>query len=156
MKLISMTDFVLECYEKNDNYQNIADDCLLYANFLKQPLTLGMFVPCDDDGDVLEIPHPKPFQGRQKYDDDLEIYNEAKSKVLFNGFYLDETYKREKLQLPYLTNGKISVFLHADFPRARHSPLVSVLSQGRSLSVSSFQVSRPGRSTRTLRSTTVR
>lgn len=49
MKLISMTDFVLQTYEKHDDYKIIADECLLYANFLKQPLTLGIFVPCDDD-----------------------------------------------------------------------------------------------------------
>ena len=40
MKLISMTDFVL--YKKESHTQ-----IMKYAKFLKQPLTLGMFVPCD-------------------------------------------------------------------------------------------------------------
>jgi hypothetical protein len=47
MKLISMTDFVLE----NDS------TCIYkYANLLKQPLELWMFVPCDENGDVLVEP----------------------------------------------------------------------------------------------------
>ena len=51
MKLISMTDFVLEQSKKIMNcelthlesHHQIVD----YANFLKQPLKLEMFVPCD-------------------------------------------------------------------------------------------------------------
>lgn len=51
-----MTDFVLEQTKINQ----FRDDCEFaypvrkYANFLKQPLELWMFVPCDDNGNVLE------------------------------------------------------------------------------------------------------
>lgn len=51
MKLISMKDYVIE-------FSNILNSAELrkYAEFLDQPLTLGMFVPCDEDGEVLEVP----------------------------------------------------------------------------------------------------
>ena len=66
MKLISMTDFVLgieqNSYTKTEKYNIIEwqskcesfDKIIKYANFLKQPLKLGMFVPCDENGNVLE------------------------------------------------------------------------------------------------------
>ena len=90
-RLISMTDFVLQNVEsKTMKLSKIAD----YANFLKQPLTLGMFVPCDDDGNVLEEPskdmwdnfiisHFEHFNESYTY---CFNYQKAKLKVLFNGF----------------------------------------------------------------------
>jgi len=47
--LISMTDFVLSKKYTATGHEN-------YANFLKQPLELWMFIPCDEDGNVLEEP----------------------------------------------------------------------------------------------------
>ena len=125
MKLIKMTDFVLQNYEKNDNYQNIADECLLYANFLKQPLTLGMFIPCDENGNVLEDPEfhePNNENEIGDYDELRYQYQEAKSKVIFEGFVFTESQKfsvnnrvelsvspyglkNERLQLTKLQNG---------------------------------------------------
>lgn len=55
-----MTDFVLESSQKLRHN----DDCEFayvvrkYANFLKQPLTLGMFVPTDERGDVWFVYKP--------------------------------------------------------------------------------------------------
>jgi hypothetical protein len=125
MKLISMTDFVLN-ETKSTTTLTLSESfqkCVTYANFLKQPLKLEMFVPCDENGNFLE--EPEDF----KYfiqDDEFGAYNgkeelqciaclKAKAKVLFEGFWLDETYKMNNKQLPYLTNGEISVFLHSDF-----------------------------------------
>lgn len=48
--LIGMTDFVLQ--DKSMSGLSIAN----YANFLKQPLELWMFAPCDEDGNILEEP----------------------------------------------------------------------------------------------------
>jgi len=47
MKLISMTDFVLE---KNDFglFKNNAEQIRDYAKFIKLPLKLDMFIPCDN------------------------------------------------------------------------------------------------------------
>lgn len=62
MKLISMTDFVLEQYNIESNNGSFVDAVRYkrltnnYARFLSQPLELWMFVPCDEDGNVLEEP----------------------------------------------------------------------------------------------------
>lgn len=84
MKLISMTDFVLEQTKINQ----FRDDCEFaypvrkYANFLKQPLALWMFIPCDDNENVLE----------QCDDicscecDKIKAFRKAKERCLFEGF----------------------------------------------------------------------
>ena len=53
MKLKSMKDFVLEQEESKHDSETSFWRCLKYANFLNQPLELGMFVPCDEDGNVI-------------------------------------------------------------------------------------------------------
>jgi len=79
MKLISMIDFVLG----NDPHTKVySKRCWNYANFLKQPLTLEMFVPCDHEGNVLEEP-----TGASSFTYDMEtVYQKAKERVLFEGF----------------------------------------------------------------------
>ena len=102
MKLISMTDFVLE-QTKNFNavvYDdletasiNLIERIENYANFLNQPLKLEMFVPCNENGNVLEEPkrwkdylqYPDSFDGNKEWDE-LYDYQQAKEKVLFEGF----------------------------------------------------------------------
>jgi len=49
-----------------------------YSDFLSQPLTMSMFVPCDKDGNVLSEPNRSTHTNEE-----CEAYNEAKSKVLF-------------------------------------------------------------------------
>jgi len=107
-KLISMTDYVLEqkrptasedlneadyYYQECEVLQNICN----YANFLKQPLELWMFVPCDENGNILEEPNHLDYklknqfnelvftsQAKQnKYHSDFDKYQQAKDKVLF-------------------------------------------------------------------------
>lgn len=81
MKLISMTDFILEQEAKLEKSYKVAEKAIesifRYANFLKQPLTLGMFVPCDKNGNVLN----------EKICD-YNKYHQAKECVLFEGFYV--------------------------------------------------------------------
>lgn len=96
MKLISMTDFVLEqtelLYESNPH--KLIHKIVNYAQFLKQPLTLGMFVPCDENGNVLEEPkkdyHFMYANGQEFYPHQIDEYNlllsKAKEKILFKGF----------------------------------------------------------------------
>ena len=115
MKLISMTDFVLEEGNPSNTDCQFADKVMSYANFLKQPLELWMFVPCDEEGNVLEEPNEEFEITYWDYSTKLSKYQQAKERVLFEGFCIDESYKKEKKQLPYLTNGKASVFLHSDF-----------------------------------------
>ena len=99
MKLLSMTDFVLE-QEKYWNYETTGlensirkyKDCVLqinnYAKFLKQPLKLGMFVHCDEDGNILEdiIGHGMIHN----YSEKVKQYKQAKEKVLFEGFEIKD------------------------------------------------------------------
>lgn len=92
MKLISMTDFVLENakqpYVEGTKYIDLVN----YAKFLKQPLKLEMFVPCDEEGDILE--KPENYEQRlpnmmTEYNNEIYTYNQAKAKVLFEGFYIE-------------------------------------------------------------------
>lgn len=86
--LISMVDFVLQ-FDKPAGYFEDQNDFLLcqvdymgkvinYANFLKQHLTIGMFVPCVDNE-----PFNYSIHGNQKE------FEKAKEKVLFKDFPLD-------------------------------------------------------------------
>ena len=88
MKLISMTDFVLEQSKRIMNVEithlESHNQIVNYANFLKQPLKLEMFVPCDDNGNVLE-----GIIGNgmiHNYSEKVKQYEQAKDKVLFDGF----------------------------------------------------------------------
>jgi hypothetical protein len=113
MKLISMTDFVLD-KSKNapiDDYHEVnekfVNSIISYAHFLKQPLTLGMFVACDEYGDILEEPLDEklceycPIENWKHdskgyscegsrcniaHDNYLDKFKEAEERVLFYGF----------------------------------------------------------------------
>src|SRR5690554_277878 len=101
-KLINMTDYVLESV-KNINEVGVAFTLIAiekYANFLKTPLELGMFVPCEEDGNVLEEPssndkkyHPENngvFRFvTEAYNYDVKKYNQAKENVIFEIFEAD-------------------------------------------------------------------
>lgn len=78
MKLISMTDFVSQYVETGCAVEQIRK-IRNYSDFLKQPLTLGVFIPCDDEGNVLEEP-VDTIGGVELYS---EKYQQAKEKVLF-------------------------------------------------------------------------
>jgi hypothetical protein len=109
MKLISMTDLVIErCNEKisfmtpMEKVKRAVDafnEIINYANFLKQPLTLGMFVPCDENGNVLEEPKEEDYfdsgfnlEFNQKHFKDVILpeYQQAKERVLFEGVSIKE------------------------------------------------------------------
>lgn len=89
--LISMTDFALEQGETStiDTDQGDwycmelekLDKIREYAKFLKQKLELWMFVPCDENGNVLEVV-PYYADGIEKVNE----YKKAKGKVIFDGF----------------------------------------------------------------------
>ena len=98
MKLISMTDFVLEQNKFRETFRykskQFQTSIINYANFLKQPLELWMFVPCDENGNVLEEPNPDKFtmDNVQSFDifrEQLSYYNKAKERILFEGFDID-------------------------------------------------------------------
>ena len=99
MKLIPMTDFVLQyksdvSTNNEDKIMDAAYAMIGYANFLKQPLTLSMFVPVDGDGDIIDEPNDLTKDlaegGHLASTWVIDAYNEAKSKVLFEGFKYGE------------------------------------------------------------------
>lgn len=87
MKLISMVDFVLTRDMARSNSENALCEIENYANFLKQPLTLGMFVPCDEEGNFLELIEYENWEG---YNEDYNLYiieyEKAIERVLFKDF----------------------------------------------------------------------
>lgn len=123
MKLISMTDFVLNIRNRtttelceympkvfiapkwNGSQDEMIKDILAfdaikfkvigeYAKFLKQVLNLGMFVPCDEEGNILKEPlnynkwikkelNTPYWLDLSKY----EQYKQAKERVLFEDVY---------------------------------------------------------------------
>jgi hypothetical protein len=92
-----MTDFVVGAlgfkksmyyeYNVNDNDKALSK-IENYSKFLKQPLTLGMFVPCDEYGNLLE---EKSIFNTTDEDyifdsESFDKYKQAKERVLFDGF----------------------------------------------------------------------
>lgn len=94
MKLISMKDYMFLQYEvKREG--NTKQEVMVkhvkvlynYANFLNEPLTLGMFVPCDLEGNIFS--EPKKIgagYAEEAYTISLKQYKEAKQRLLFGGF----------------------------------------------------------------------
>ena len=107
MKLISMTAFVLTtCRDKQTNsylqdLEYAFEDLVIienYAKFLSQPLNIGMFVPTiqKEDGSWEVLEEPKQYVGALEfgYGEDYEKalqFQQAKSKVLFEGFEVEKT-----------------------------------------------------------------
>jgi len=96
--LISTTEFVKlvtqKYYTKGDDEHYKALSLLNnYANFISQKPTLGMFVPCDKEGNILEEPKDigqatidLQFERMAYYD----LLKQAQSKVLFKGWEIRE------------------------------------------------------------------
>ena len=108
-KLIPMTEFVIQEWKKDIYTDDFARIVYNYANFLKEPLKLEMFVPCDEDGKFLQEPELiykeyNPYEEAQpEYDlSECENYKKALEKVLFKDF----VYKRNIYEI---TKDKLSV-----------------------------------------------
>ena len=100
MKLVSMVDYVEIIHNKevtvSYGYRQKLQQITNYANFLKQPLKLEMFVPCDDESTPIEPPTEKDkidlgggfatIEERQELEDWEKDYQKAQEKVLFKGF----------------------------------------------------------------------
>ncbi len=85
MKLISMTDYIFLMRENNakDNIRRFWA-CEKYAQFLKQPLKLEMFVPCDEEGNIID---------EKEIIEDTETFFRhgiAREKVLFKDIPMNE------------------------------------------------------------------
>ena len=95
MKLTSSKCFGKTLKDKTDSeYRRLRDN---FDYFIEQPLTLGMFVPCDEEGIILSectylYDVYKNLSNDEKRDYKLrcENYQQAKERVLFEGFEIVE------------------------------------------------------------------
>jgi len=103
-KLITMTDFVLQLHSQK-NYEtagiggleNWVYAELTYAQLLQTPRELGMFIPCNSDGEPMEKPKgfdewtDKPYtkQLHQEWIKLVQDYYKALDSVLFEGWDVD-------------------------------------------------------------------
>ncbi|KAA2223015.1 hypothetical protein [Chryseobacterium sediminis] len=124
MKLQSMTDFVLQqnkefpkgkpLYETNweNEVENFSKLMIRYAEFIRQPLTLGMFVPIDENGELLNPPIERLQYGGgySMRENEVEAYEKAKEKVLFEGFEFSHDNNYNTV-LKYKTESSIKVEL---------------------------------------------
>lgn len=92
-KLKPMTDFILEQSKIINDPEILARLLVSYATFLKQPLTLEMFIPLDLEDNVLDSYFYNQFHTGHLVSDEefkeVEKYQEAKSRVIFEGFEID-------------------------------------------------------------------
>ena len=113
-RLISSKDYGKTLKNVSDNeYRRLRDK---YDIFLEQPLKLEMFVPCDEEGDILEEPtnyEKRLLNMMTEYNDEVYTYYQAKAKVLFEGFEYDKendwvTYNEfARFFVSELQNGKV-------------------------------------------------
>jgi len=107
---MSMVDYVIYTYDQTEYSLDSEQKMFEYANFLKQPISIGMFVPCDLDGNVLEelfkinytslkdtdcnccdnsdyiyVDGNKTPYNNTLYSEDLRLYRQAKERCLFEG-----------------------------------------------------------------------
>ena len=109
-----MTEFVLWVANNDKDYPCDADflTVLGYANLLKTPLSLEMFVAVKD-GEVLQKPVPKSqhvsdYERRagitevsisnEVYQKEKQEYQEARKKILFKGWELDTSFRHHHLK----------------------------------------------------------
>ena len=91
-----MTDFVLDKQRFKEDSDTAIFKITNYARFLKQPLKLEMFVPCNEDGNVLEDIIGNGMV--DNYSEKVKQYQQAKERVLFEGF----TYFKDKEEDSFL------------------------------------------------------
>jgi len=124
-KLIPLLDYVLEqtnhhfdkCYVDQDSANtDLIDRIHNYAKFLSQPLKLSQFVPCDEKGNFLEEPKREFFSTNFDFKEEMYLFNEAKSDVLFEGFEIEDVDKFGYI----LKRGEIFIDLGEVMPRLRN------------------------------------
>ena len=119
-KLISMTDFVLEQKETYTlDYPQIMwyqyeitklNKIRNYANLLKQPLELWMFVPCDDNGNIKKEPLKRDYNTVNINNSYFKEYQQAKERCLFEGFVIKDCLlinKKNIIVINYLSDKTI-------------------------------------------------
>lgn len=99
-KLLSLSEYVSKIQDyvhESHNHEKGLKLIFNYTEFLNQRLELSMFVPADDKGNVIEKPSYKLEDyseeeiGLGYMECDIEIYEKATERVLFEGFEVTES-----------------------------------------------------------------
>ena len=89
--LVSSLEFRKKLKNVSDSeYRRLRDN---YDDFLEQPLKLEMFVPCDEEGDILEEPtnyEKRLLNMMTEYNDEVYTYYQAETKVLFENIPISQ------------------------------------------------------------------
>jgi len=115
-----LSEFVMTSY-RDENYESITlhplgASIVKYTNFITQPLTKGTFVPCDEEGNVLE--EPVRHEDVEEYANttceierngkEWDMYQQAKERVLFEVVYTEQSQmsfwlwlEKQKEPMPY-------------------------------------------------------
>ena len=129
-KLISTTDFVLEqkeyikevdklsFFEIQIKINEFYDKVVHHTTQMKRPLEKGMFIVCDDEGNVLEEPKESNYNlgdihaGYFKLD--VDKYQQAKERILFKGFYSTDENTVSNGEIKIIFGNLITLFIHGD------------------------------------------
>ena len=118
IRLKSMTDFVLENskepYVEGTKYKDIVS----YAHFLKKPLKLGYFIPCDENDKPLE--EPINFKIWEKLH-----FNNGKSEKGTIGFKEHEKYQEAKQRVLFEYQWEFQSWDSSDMENSRIEDLLS-------------------------------
>lgn len=119
MHLKSMTNYVISQWDKDISREDFAQSMIKYATFLEEPLTLGMFLPTDNDGNVLkqyiktkdEEIHDQLKNCRIITKEEV-LYINAKRNVIFEGFeYKKELRNSGGNYTHFLNNNGLEIYL---------------------------------------------
>lgn len=96
--------------------EEIVDLFDLYINFLKTPLTLGMFIPTDSNGDIVEEPSAySEFCTSTAFEvndwnpvvsNECSVFRDAQERVIFHGWRLVSVNGIYEKRATYLTDGR--------------------------------------------------
>jgi len=113
-----------EYLEKTFKFEAVKWDMhMKRVRFGKKPLAVWQFVPCGEDGNVLEEPErwndylefPESFDGNKEWYE-FYAYEQAKERCLFEGFEIvKDKYKSCQREFIYLPNTKIQVWRKITF-----------------------------------------
>ena len=103
MKLISMTDFVFEKNKAEEVSRETFLECRRYAEFLKTPLKLEMFIPERQEPSIDAFMQPREMT--RQYDEWFEKYGK---NVLFEDFEIALNKENERVILGDYTCLKVS------------------------------------------------
>ena len=116
-KLKTMTQHVLDVCGTDSELKVDKLPLIEHAILLKTPLTLGQFVPCDENGEVLSEPElidvSNGFDHSDSMWDEKEVaeYQAALSRVIFDGFSIASADELDAWNA-YLTNGDVMIFVY--------------------------------------------